>query len=201
MTDYAGYSDALDTGSYTTYNADTTFGRLGSIAKGRAGSANMKDAQRSFPSGHASLAFAGMCFLVGYFRWLLRVPAGKWFTFRAFISCVPLIVAAFVSISRVRDRKHNPDDISVGAVLGLIGGYMAWSQFNSEIESRDLIHPPHTSLNNGLNNSAANTNTPVVLKVHGSIGGAANGDPSNAAAVGGGVGEVSVNVGPAVTVA
>lgn len=140
LVNYAGYTTALDTNNYNNYNAATVDGSLGDLSKVYlTDNRQVQDAQRSFPSGHASISFAGMSFLVGYLRWWLQVPKNKWFTLRGALSCCPLILSGFIAVSRVRDRKHNPDDISIGTLLGLLGGLLSWLHYHSEKDTRDRL--------------------------------------------------------------
>jgi len=170
LVNYAGYTTALDTGNYNNYNTATTAGSLGDMSKVLlTDNHEIQDAQRSFPSGHASISFAGMSFLVGYFRWLLSVPKGKWFTLRAALSCAPLILSAFIAISRVRDRKHNPDDISIGTLLGLLGGLLSWYHYDSEKDIRDPLAKLHKQLDEEYkeinNNHHNNENQALVIQI------------------------------------
>jgi undecaprenyl-diphosphatase len=61
----------------------------------------------SFPSGHASMAFASAWILGARFR-RLRLPL--------------LILAAMIAVSRVTVGAHWPSDIAVGSILGSIIG-------------------------------------------------------------------------------
>ncbi len=137
--DYAGYSAVAHGGDRSAYDGQTKFGDFGSLSKARAPSFAINDAQRSFPSGHASLSFTGMAFLTAYLRRTFRIRKGVWFTIPAFVAALPLIVSAFIAISRVRDRKHNPDDISVGTAIGLLGSYLAWRNYDALINDRDAL--------------------------------------------------------------
>jgi len=149
LTNYAGYADAvrepfpsLEWSAYfsqTSDNSHETNG-LGDLAKARAGAAAVADAQRSFPSGHASLSFAGLGWLVGFLRWQLRARRLDLFSPRAFGAALPLALAAWVCVTRVRDRKHNADDVSVGAAIGALAAALAWAQFYGEEARRDGAH-------------------------------------------------------------
>jgi hypothetical protein len=101
------------------------------------------DAQRSFPSGHSSLSFAGLTWLTGFIRYSFKVKAGDYFSVRAAMSCLPLILAAYIAVSRVRDRKHNVDDVSIGSMIGALGAILAWTH----------LHNAEGRLNDELNSS------------------------------------------------
>ncbi|XP_061388278.1 phospholipid phosphatase 1-like [Musca vetustissima] len=80
---------------------------------------------KSFPSGHSSLAFYGLLYLVLYFRRSFEVLKGNQGFFatlyRPLILVIQLLclsVAAMVAISRVFDYKHFWSDVAAGSVLG-----------------------------------------------------------------------------------
>ena len=62
----------------------------------------------SFPSGHATTAFASATVLQRRFGWKVGTPA--------------YAVAAYVAASRVQNRKHYLSDVAFGAALGVIAG-------------------------------------------------------------------------------
>lgn len=79
--------------------------------------ADLIDARRSFPSGHASSTFYAMLFLVFYVH--------KFWTKRELTLLTGLFQAIFFGIammtamSRVSDNMHHFTDVIAGAVLGL----------------------------------------------------------------------------------
>jgi diacylglycerol diphosphate phosphatase/phosphatidate phosphatase len=111
----------------------------------------IKEAQMSFPSGHACAAFAGFGFLAlwlnakfkvlsrgGHFRdhygsQRHRKPAAKqrglgrrvhhW-KFVLFLA--PLCIATLFTLSKVRDEWHHPTDIAFGALIGILFAHMAY---------------------------------------------------------------------------
>jgi membrane-associated phospholipid phosphatase len=70
--DYKGYAAALASGNFSEYNAATIPGAPGDLAHCAADPLTIREAQLSFPSGHASLSFAGLGFL---FFWFLALRA------------------------------------------------------------------------------------------------------------------------------
>lgn len=105
------------------------------------------DGRKSFPSGHASLAFSGMTLLTMYLLRKFGVyselykpqttitttdgasvmvpkpPPPRWRKAISVICLAPMAVACFVAASRVHDNKHFPADVVGGAVLGTV---LAW---------------------------------------------------------------------------
>lgn len=64
----------------------------------------------AFPSGHASFFFA-----VAFAVWLLNRKWGNWF----------LAAAALISIARVFVGVHWPLDVAGGALVGIVGAFIA----------------------------------------------------------------------------
>jgi membrane-associated phospholipid phosphatase len=74
---------------------------------------------KSFPSGHASLAFSTAATLsIEYKKWYITVPAYLW--------------ASSVGYSRMYLGRHYPSDVLGGAAVGIGSGYLThW--FNRQI--------------------------------------------------------------------
>lgn len=115
LCDYLGYREAAATGNFTAYWAATTPGVFGSAANCQAVAFDVKQAQMSFPSGHSSNSWAGLFFACLFLRALAGVPSRSFFSWASFVTAAPLVLAGYVSISRVRDRWHTTTDVSVGA--------------------------------------------------------------------------------------
>jgi membrane-associated phospholipid phosphatase len=80
------------------------------------------EAQLSFPSGHSSLSFCTMTFLVLLFLGKLGLRRNDYSVSRrllALVSCViPWGWAALVGASRIVDWWHHPSDVIAGTLLG-----------------------------------------------------------------------------------
>lgn len=72
----------------------------------------------SFPSGHATIAFAAAYILSVYHR-----KFAKWY----------YLFAALISFSRIYLGKHYPSDVLAGAVLGLLIGIMSLKIVNKSL--------------------------------------------------------------------
>jgi diacylglycerol diphosphate phosphatase/phosphatidate phosphatase len=90
----------------------------------------ISDGFRSFPSGHASTAFAGLTFLT---LWL----AGKFHiwqrsrgnAFSAWILFFPMIAATLIAVSRTMDYRHHATDVIAGGVLGFVIALSAYHNY------------------------------------------------------------------------
>ncbi len=130
---YATYDAAIDTHDaaspeWELYLNLTRAGQPGTLAKCAGSAALTTDAQRSFPSGHASLSFAGLGFLALALRAFLGVREGDFFSPLALASASPLALAFFIAGTRVRENWHREQDVAVGALLGAVGAVLGWRQ-------------------------------------------------------------------------
>ncbi|MFC1497230.1 phosphatase PAP2 family protein [Verrucomicrobiota bacterium] len=70
--------------------------------------------KKSLPSGHSALAFFFMTY-VGFYKRAYRFWA--------------LLLASLIAFSRVYVGAHFPADCVAGALLGILGGWLAWKAF------------------------------------------------------------------------
>jgi diacylglycerol diphosphate phosphatase/phosphatidate phosphatase len=105
----------------------TSANSLGDYSKCRAPAADFYDSIKSFPSGHASISFAGM-FYASFLLGLLFQGDRKdsILTFHNFIRISPLYLAGWISITRVQDMEHHVEDILGGALIGILASYIVW---------------------------------------------------------------------------
>lgn len=64
----------------------------------------------SMPSGHASISFTAAEFMRKRYGWRYGAPA--------------YAAASFVAFSRVDARQHRPEDVVVGAGIGIVSSYI-----------------------------------------------------------------------------
>ncbi|KAJ2445445.1 hypothetical protein GGF42_005999 [Coemansia sp. RSA 2424] len=96
---------------------------------------------RSFPSGHTSLAFAGMTFLMFYLAGKLHIFDRQGHSYKSFVVFLPLLVAAIVGASRVADYWHHPTDVFCGAVIGFFTATFSYHQYYPVVFSRHCSRP------------------------------------------------------------
>ena len=130
----AGLAEGAAPADVAAYIASTTPGAFGSLARC---ATVVADAQKSFPSGHSSLSFAGLGFLTLANRWLLRTRHGEFFSARALVAAWPLVLAAWIAASRTWDRMHTYEDVAVGSAIGAACALAGWAHFRCAKPSRD----------------------------------------------------------------
>jgi len=89
----------------------------------------LKDGFRSWPSGHASAAFAGLCYLSLYLMGKLHVCDSRGEVWKMFVVLVPLLAAALITGSRIMDARHHPFDVISGSLLGIGCAWAAYRQY------------------------------------------------------------------------
>ncbi len=87
---------------------------------------NLLNTDYAFPSGHATMAFAGACILSSVF------PKNKrwWY-----------LLAVAISLSRLYLGKHYPSDILAGLFLGLFLGWLSLEMTNQLLLLRREMSP------------------------------------------------------------
>src|SRR5262249_23602717 len=79
---------------------------------------------RSFPSGHATAAFATATVLQEHYGWKLGLPM--------------FALATYVGGERVTQKKHWPSDVTFGAAIGMMSGRTVTLHLRRE---RVELHP------------------------------------------------------------
>ncbi|GMI63416.1 LIPID PHOSPHATE PHOSPHATASE 3, lipid phosphate phosphatase 3 [Hibiscus trionum] len=89
----------------------------------------IKEGHKSFPSGHTSWSFAGMCFLSLYLSGKIKVFDRRGHVAKLCVVFLPLLVASLVGISRVDDYWHHWQDVFAGGLIGLVVSTFCYLQF------------------------------------------------------------------------
>ena len=130
LCDYKGYAAATKTGDYAAYLNATVAGALGDASFCAGAAAAVRDAQSSFPSGHASFSWAGMAFLALFLCRAATAPRRqRWALATLLLAAPPLVLAGWVCATRVRDRWHDPEDVLCGAIIGSACAYAAFMHY------------------------------------------------------------------------
>eukprot|EP00644_Phytophthora_capsici_P001000 jgi/Phyca11/509265/fgenesh2_kg.PHYCAscaffold_43_\ len=113
--------------------------------------AGEKEGRKSFPSGHASFAWASMLVLALYLlgRSRLNVENRSNSTLRGgkkslmlFMCCAPVLLAAWISITRCIDNWHHYSDILAGSVIGAVSALFAFNYNYGSVFSYDSAGLP-----------------------------------------------------------
>lgn len=89
----------------------------------------LQDGFKSFPSGHASVSFAGLFYLSIYLAGKLHVLDAKGEVWRTFIVMVPTLGAALITGTRIMDARHHPFDVMFGSALGILVAWGSYRQY------------------------------------------------------------------------
>jgi diacylglycerol diphosphate phosphatase/phosphatidate phosphatase len=100
---------------------------------------------RSFPSGHLSTVFCGMIVTSLYISGQLQVFDMRGMAFKVLLAISPIVIACFVSCTRISDNRHFLRDVIGGSIIGLcIGTWFYLQYFPSvfDLENGGRAFPP-----------------------------------------------------------
>ncbi|DBA04618.1 TPA: LOW QUALITY PROTEIN: hypothetical protein N0F65_012201 [Lagenidium giganteum] len=111
-----------------------------------------KEGRKSFPSGHASFAWAALFLLTLYLLGRSKLAAenrsecayrGGRKTFKLFACFAPTLLAAWVAITRSVDNWHHDSDILAGSLIGALSAALGYWYNYSSIFDRRSAGLPH----------------------------------------------------------
>lgn len=137
LCDYKGYREAADTGDYSFYNSQTVANAVGSLTYCHASEKDISEAQKSWPSGHAGSSFAAMYYCVLFLRFITGQSKGLYWSNKGLLSGLPMLLAVWISLTRVQDYRHHVDDILTGGIIGSLIAYVVWR--NIEIQLTQVL--------------------------------------------------------------
>lgn len=102
---------------------------------------------KSFPSGHAAMSFGCMVYISLYIAGKLHTftSVGRGSAWRLILVIIPLLWATMIAVSRTADYHHHWQDVTVGAVLGIVVAYTVYRQYYPSV-GRPSCHLPYISI-------------------------------------------------------
>ena len=79
----------------------------------------IREARLSFVSGHSSSSFYTAVFLIIFMKNYIK----KWFL-RILLQLAHFILAFWISITRINDYMHHPEDVIMGSIIGSVCAYI-----------------------------------------------------------------------------
>jgi len=92
----------------------------------------LRDARKSFPSGHASFGMYCAIFVILYIESRVQIRCSVFL--KSLLQCIVLMAGLYCGVSRVSDNRHFPTDVLAGGVLGTL--MAVWTVFCLSKHSR-----------------------------------------------------------------
>ncbi|KAJ2451994.1 hypothetical protein EV183_003235 [Coemansia sp. RSA 2336] len=89
----------------------------------------LREGMRSFPSGHASLAFCGLTFTSLYLSSHFRYNDRRGHAYKTIIFYLPFFCATLIAVSRTADYHHHWQDVLAGSLLGTFVGWFGYRSY------------------------------------------------------------------------
>jgi phosphatidate phosphatase len=105
----------------------------------------VRDASKSFPSGHASISFFEALFLIWYLQARISVIRSKLLI--PTLQCFLLLWAVLCSVSRITDHRHHWWDVLVGASFGLLACWLTIKYLCNKFERKRVSEVVHQNGN------------------------------------------------------
>ena len=105
----------------------------------------LQEGFRSFPSGHLSTIFCGMVITSLNIAAKLQVFDKRGISFKVLLALLPLMVACFVSCTRISDNRHFLRDVIGGSLIGATIGVWFYLQYFPSVfnlENSGRAYPP-----------------------------------------------------------
>ncbi|KAI3405805.2 hypothetical protein KGF56_001412 [Candida oxycetoniae] len=97
------------------------------------GAKYLSDGMKSTPSGHSSMAFAGLVYLslwlIGQFKLINRQNELDNKLVFLIIVCLPILLASYIGLSRTQDYRHHFFDVCFGSGLGIVFAVVSYFKY------------------------------------------------------------------------
>ncbi|BFZ60778.1 hypothetical protein YB2330_001830 [Saitoella coloradoensis] len=103
------------------------------------GSRIMREAFRSFPSGHSSTAFAGLTYLSFWVGGKTNVLDTRGNVWKCAVVLIPTLAAGLVAASRIMDQRHHGFDVLFGSFIGWGTAWAAYRQYYPALTVKDVV--------------------------------------------------------------
>jgi phosphatidate phosphatase len=117
---------------------------------------SMRDASRSFPSGHASITTYASLFMIWYLQ--CRLPRLQSLFLVPFFQAVLVLWVSLCSVSRVTDHRHHWTDVIGGIILGaafaIYTCHILVNNFSNFRFDNDKIKPMICNVNGSSSNDS-----------------------------------------------
>ncbi|KAF8446969.1 phosphatidic acid phosphatase type 2/haloperoxidase [Kalaharituber pfeilii] len=101
----------------------------------------IQDGFRSFPSGHSSLAFAGLGYLSLFLSGQLHAFKRGADLCRFLFAILPVFGALVIAISRTGDYRHDVYDVTSGGIIGSTIAYYSYQKYFPALISPNCDEP------------------------------------------------------------
>ena len=101
----------------------------------------LSDGLKSTPSGHSSMAFSGLLYLslwlVGQFKLIQKRKLIGY----VLIAGLPILVAAYIALSRTQDYRHHFFDIGFGSAIGIVFAVIFYYKYFNSLSDESCNVP------------------------------------------------------------
>lgn len=108
---------------------------------------SIEESRLSFPSGHSSLGFYSMVFLIFFIQHTWK--CSRLGLMPRLVQLCLFILAVFIALSRIVDNKHHPTDVLAGTTLGVLAALLTFRYLTDLLKRNNyrVVHcfPPMIS--------------------------------------------------------
>ena len=127
------------------------------------------DTRLSFPSGHASMSATVMGFVIVYVQ-IRCNPPERFILLKPIIYLAMVILAVWISMTRVSDFQHHLDDVIFGflqgTLIGILGGIHATKGTATLFEPGETLQESHALIDRNTGTNSYDSNSSNVNSNH-----------------------------------